>query len=90
MIREGALTKMKLINLIFLSFLPGVGHFYLRLPNRGFQLLMVYSFVFFMTVKTGLFPKLAVAFWMVSFFDSVYQYYRIQKGEEELDQPFHL
>ncbi|MDQ0243127.1 hypothetical protein J2S09_000663 [Bacillus fengqiuensis] len=81
---------MKLINLIFLSFLPGVGHFYLRMPNRGFQLLMVYSFVFFMTVKTGLFPKLAVAFWIISFLDSVYHYHRIRKGEEELDQFFLL
>lgn len=81
---------MKLINLMVLSFLPGVGHFYLRLPNRGFQLLMVYTFVFFMTVKTGLFPMFAVSFWIISFLDTVYQYHRIRKGEDVLDQSFLL
>lgn len=81
---------MKLINLIGLSFLPGIGHFYLGLPNRGFQLLMMYSLVFFMTVNRGLFPILAVVFWIISFLDTAYQYHRIRKGEDELDQSFLL
>jgi TM2 domain-containing membrane protein YozV len=78
----------KIMILFFFSFLPGVAHFYLGLPNRGFQLLAFYSITFLITVKSGLFPFLASVFWCISFGDLLYQNKSMNEHGEIVDKLF--
>lgn len=80
---------------IILSFVPGVGHFQLGLMNRGLIFLIGFLglgimvvFLSMMTQMEGLliFMALLPVIWIYSFFDSVQQLNKKQRGEELIDR----
>lgn len=80
---------------IVLSFVPGLGHFQLGLMNRGLTFLVGFLglgvMVFFITVMTHIdglliFMALLPVIWVYSFFDSIQQLNKKQKGEEMIDR----
>lgn len=80
---------------IVLSFIPGVGHFQLGLMNRGVTLLASFLglgvMVFFVAILTHrseflVFLAILPVIWVYSFFDSIQQLNRKQRGEELIDR----
>ncbi|MEY8754284.1 hypothetical protein ACIQY5_16800 [Peribacillus frigoritolerans] len=80
---------------IILSFVPGLGHFQLGLMNRGLIFLISFLgfgimviFISVMTQMEGLliFMALLPVIWIYSFFDSVQQLNKKQRGEELIDR----
>lgn len=83
------------LSTIFLSFIPGLGHFQLGLMNRGltflvafFGLITMIFFVAFISHQDGflIFVGLLPIIWIYSFFDTFQQLNRKQKGEVLVDQ----
>jgi hypothetical protein len=80
---------------IFLSFIPGLGHFHLGLMNRGLTLLIGFfgllTMVFFVTILTDQ-PSFLIflgglpIIWLYGLFDAVQQLDRIQRGEPVQDR----
>ncbi|MBO9128977.1 hypothetical protein [Bacillus sp. 165] len=72
-----------------LSFLPGLGHFYLGLMNRGLQfMLMFFGTIFFVTSvmeSLALFLPVIVFY---SYFDVLRLYRMYREMEEVPDEPF--
>jgi hypothetical protein len=77
---------------ILLSFVPGVGHLYLGLFNRGLQFLISFFGTIFVFTFLGL-PELSIllpVIWFYSFFDALQQYTFFSEGISE-DRPiFHF
>lgn len=80
---------------IVLSFVPGLGHFQLGLMNRGLTFLVGFLglgvMVFFITIMTHIdglliFMALLPVIWVYSFFDSIQQLNKKQKGEKMIDR----
>ncbi|MGD7023962.1 hypothetical protein ACQCVK_15280 [Rossellomorea vietnamensis] len=80
---------------IILSLVPGLGHFQLGLMNRGVTLLAAFLglavMVIFVTVLSSrgeflVFLAFLPVLWVYSFFDSMQQLAKKQRGEELVDQ----
>lgn len=80
---------------ILLSFIPGLGHFQLGLMNRGLTLLIGFfglaTMILFVTSVTNqggfiVFLLILPVIWIYSFFDSMQQLSRKEKGAELVDR----
>lgn len=73
----------------FLSFVPGAGHLYLGLMNRGLQFLVLFFGTIFISSMfiTELFGFLLPIIWFYCLFDALQQYNRIQESGEVIDTP---
>jgi hypothetical protein len=71
-----------------LSFIPGVGHLYLGLQKRGFQLLLAFFLAIYILdiLRLSLFMFLIPIIWFYSFFDAL-QLVSKQNEEERKDIP---
>lgn len=73
----------------FLSFVPGLGHFYLGQMNRGLQMMLLFFGSFFLFDFIGLqgFPFFIPVIWFYSLFDSLEQHRKICKDQIIIDPP---
>lgn len=73
----------------FLSFVPGAGHLYLGLMNRGLQFLILFFGTIFISSMfiTELFGFLLPVIWFYCLFDALQQYNKIQESGEVIDTP---
>lgn len=79
---------------IILSFIPGVGHFYLGLNQRGVTILASFislgAMIFFIALFVGaeflLFWFVLIVIWIYSFFDTMQQLKKLDNGEPLNDQ----
>ena len=73
----------------FLSFVPGAGHLYLGLMNRGLQFLILFFGTIFVSnlLITEMVGFLLPIIWFYCLFDALQQYNRIQETEEIIDIP---
>lgn len=72
----------------FLSFLPGLGHYYLGQMNRGLQIMIMFFGSIFLSSFIGLdlaTPYIATIIWFYSLFDSLQQHRNIQEKQEVID-----
>ncbi|MGD9678690.1 MAG: hypothetical protein AB7V16_10150 [Vulcanibacillus sp.] len=73
----------------FLSFVPGTGHLYLGLMNRGLQFLLLFFGAMFISnlLVSELFEFLLPVIWIYCLFDALQQYNKIQETNEVIDTP---
>lgn len=72
----------------FLSFVPGVGHYYLGQMNRGLQIMiMFFGSMFLLSFLRMDFatPYVAIIIWFYSLFDSLQQHRIIEEKQEVVD-----
>lgn len=72
-----------------LSFVPGAGHLYLGLMNRGLQFLILFFGTIFISNMfiTELFGFLLPVIWFYCLFDAMQQFNRIEETETVTDNP---
>ncbi|WP_219834409.1 hypothetical protein [Paenibacillus sp. R14(2021)] len=72
-----------------LSILPGAGHMYLGLPNRGLQLMAGFLLSIYLldVLQLSLFLFMVPLLWCFAFFDSLQQQSRYNNGEMLRDVP---
>ncbi len=73
----------------FLSFIPGAGHLYLGLMNRGLQFLILFFGTIFISniLISGMFQFLLPVIWLYCLFDALQQYNKIKESNEIVDIP---
>ncbi|MCA1030199.1 hypothetical protein LCL95_04000 [Bacillus timonensis] len=71
----------------FLSFLPGLGHMYIGLTNRGIQVLIAFLGTIFITDTLDIFEFLTPIIWFISLFDALQQHRNIKDTGIVVDQP---
>ncbi len=72
----------------FLSFIPGLGHLYLGLMNRGLQLMILFISAIFFAEALRLIGLAIPIIWFFSLFDALQQHKNMQEKNEILDIPF--
>jgi len=73
----------------FLSFVPGLGHYYLGLMNRGLQFMVgFFGFIFLMNfLNLNSFPFLLPIIWFYSLFDALQKYQILAETNNVKDEP---
>lgn len=71
----------------FLSFLPGLGHYYLGLMNRGLQFMLLTFGTIFMTDMIDVFGFFLPIIVFYSYFDALQYYNKYKQDEELVDEP---
>ncbi|WP_066174756.1 hypothetical protein [Bacillus marinisedimentorum] len=72
----------------FLSFVPGLGHFYLGLMNRGLQIMIAFFSVMFLSDLFHLFGFLMPVIWFFGLFDALQQHRLVTTEDGHPDRPF--
>ncbi len=72
----------------FLSFVPGLGHFYLGLMNRGLQIMIAFFSVMFLSDLFHLFGFLMPVIWFFGLFDALQQHRLVTSEGGHPDRPF--
>ncbi|QKG83484.1 hypothetical protein GXN76_02695 [Kroppenstedtia pulmonis] len=72
----------------FLSFIPGLGHFYLGLMNRGLQLMLLFFGSFYLFHFLDFIPYLIPVIWFYGIFDALELHNQGVREGEVPDQPF--
>lgn len=70
-----------------LSFLPGLGHFYLGLMNRGLQFMIMFFAATFLAESFFLFGLAIPIIWFFTLFDALQQHRNIKERNEIIDEP---
>ena len=73
----------------FLSFVPGLGHYYLGLMNRGLQFMVTFfGFIFLMDfMHLNSFPFLLPIIWFYNLFDALQKYQLLVEENVKEDEP---
>lgn len=72
----------------FLSFIPGLGHFYLGAMNRGLQLMLLFFGSFYLINSLDFIPYFTPVIWFYGIFDALQLHNRGVKEGVVPDQPF--
>ncbi|MBM6618848.1 hypothetical protein [Bacillus suaedaesalsae] len=70
-----------------LSFVPGLGHFYLGLMNRGLQFMIMFFASTFLADSFFLFGVAIPIIWFFTLFDALQQHRTIKERNEIVDEP---
>lgn len=83
------MKKSKFLTFV-LSAVPGLGHYYLGLMNRGLQVMILFFGSFYLYSIFGFnqsFPYVSLIIWFYSLFDALQQHKIISEEEEFIDSP---
>jgi len=83
---ERTLKKRKM-GVYILSFLPGLGHFYLGLMQRGLQFMLLLFGAIFMTHMVDMFAFFIPIIVFYSYFDALQYHSKYRENEELIDGP---
>ncbi|WP_430509445.1 hypothetical protein [Gottfriedia solisilvae] len=83
---ERTLKKRKM-GVYILSFLPGLGHFYLGLMQRGLQFMLLLFGAIFMTHMVEMFAFFIPIIVFYSYFDALQYHSKYRENEELIDEP---
>jgi len=83
---ERTLKKRKM-GVYILSFLPGLGHFYLGLMQRGLQFMLLLFGAIFMTHMVDMFAFFIPIIVFYSYFDALQYHSKYRENEELIDEP---
>ncbi|GGI14767.1 hypothetical protein [Gottfriedia solisilvae] len=83
---ERTLKKRKM-GVYILSFLPGLGHFYLGLMQRGLQFMLLLFCAIFMTHMVEMFAFFIPIIVFYSYFDALQYHSKYRENEELIDEP---
>jgi len=80
-------NKSKFLTFIF-SFLPGLGHMYIGLLNRGLQIMILFFGSMFLMdfINLNAFPFFIPIIWFFNMFDSLQFVAKMRRGEEVPDE----
>lgn len=83
------MKKSKFLTFV-LSAVPGLGHYYLGLMNRGLQIMILFfGSLYFLSILgyNQSFPYISTIIWFYSLFDALQQHRIVNKEEEPVDKP---
>lgn len=83
---ERTLKKRKM-GVYILSFIPGLGHFYLGLMQRGLQFMLLLFGAIFMTHLVEMFAFFIPIIVFYSYFDALQYHSKYRENEELIDEP---
>lgn len=83
---EKTLKKRKM-GVYILSFLPGLGHYYLGLMHRGLQFMLLLFGAIFMTHMIEMFAFFIPIIVFYSYFDALQYHSKYRENEELIDEP---
>jgi hypothetical protein len=83
---ERTLKKRKM-GVYILSFLPGLGHFYLGLMQRGLQFMLLLFGAIFMTHMVEMFAFFIPIIVFYSYFDALQYHSKYRENEVLIDEP---
>lgn len=83
---ERTLKKRKM-GVYILSFLPGLGHYYLGLMQRGLQFMLLLFGAIFLTNLVEMFAFFIPIIVFYSYFDALQYHSKYRENEELIDEP---
>jgi len=84
---EEIILKKRKMGVYILSFLPGLGHFYLGLMQRGLQFMLLFFSAIFMTHMVEVFAFFIPVIVFYSYFDALQYHSKYRENEELIDEP---